>query len=57
MVSSRLALAATDYDLTNNCDFKLIQIRKEYADFMPSMPCEGAKFTIKLPLTEKDIRL
>ena len=52
-----MALAATDYDLTNNCDFKLIQIRKEYADFMPSMPCEGAKFTIKLPLTEKDIRL
>ena len=43
LIEKALALAATDYDLKKNYDFKLIEIRKEYADILPSVPCEGAK--------------
>ncbi|MEA1960193.1 MAG: histidine kinase dimerization/phospho-acceptor domain-containing protein [Bacillota bacterium] len=37
-----LDLAATDYDLKKQYDFKSIEIIKEYADDLPMLPCEGA---------------
>ncbi|MFO7883471.1 MAG: Cache 3/Cache 2 fusion domain-containing protein [Desulfobacteraceae bacterium] len=37
-----LGLAATDYDLKKQYDFKSIEIIKEYADDLPMLPCEGA---------------
>ena len=36
-------LAATDYDLKKQFDFKRIEIQREYADPPVSAPCEGAK--------------
>lgn len=38
-----LELAATDYDLKKEYDFKSIEIVKQYADGLPMLPCEGAK--------------
>ena len=38
-----LDLAATDYDLKKQYDFKTIKIIKEYEDNLPMIYCEGAK--------------
>ena len=38
-----LELAATDYDLKKQYDFKSIKIIKQYADGLPLLPCDGAK--------------
>jgi len=38
-----IELAATDYDLKKQYDFKTIKIIKEYEDNLPLIPCEGAK--------------
>ena len=38
-----LDLAATDYDLKKQYDFKAIKIVKEYEENLPMVPCEGAK--------------
>ena len=38
-----LELAATDYNLKKQYDFKSMKIIKEYADDLPLLPCEGAK--------------
>jgi len=38
-----LELAATDYDLKKQYDFKAIKILKEYEDNLPMVPCEGGK--------------
>lgn len=38
-----LELAATDYDLKRQYDFKTIEIEKEYAKDLPLVPCEKAK--------------
>ena len=36
-------LAATDYDLKKQYDFKQIEIRREYAENPVHVPCEGTK--------------
>ena len=36
-------LAATDYDLRKQYDFKRIEIRREYAQNVPEVPCESVK--------------
>ncbi len=36
-------LAATDYDLKKQYDFKRIKIKKDYAENLPEIPCEDAK--------------
>ncbi len=38
-----LELAATDYDLKKQYDFKTIKIIKEYEKDIPAIPCEAAK--------------
>lgn len=38
-----LELAATDYDLKKQYDFKSIEIIKQYEENLPMLPCEGAK--------------
>ncbi|MBA4367918.1 MAG: histidine kinase [Desulfobacterium sp.] len=38
-----LELAATDYDLKKQYDFRIIKIRKEYEDNLPPVPCEDGK--------------
>lgn len=38
-----LDLAATDYDLKKQYDFKTIEIKKEYQDNLPMVDCEGGK--------------
>ncbi len=43
ILDKTLELAASDYDLKNQYDFKMIEIQKEYADNLPPVPCEGAK--------------
>ena len=43
LMDKTLELAATDYDLKKKYDFKVIEIRKEYEDKLPIVPCEGAK--------------
>ena len=43
LIDKTLELAATDYDLKKNYDFKLIEIDKEYAGNLPSIPCEAGK--------------
>ncbi len=43
LLNKTLALAATDYDLKKQYDFKQIDIRTEYAEDVPLVPCEGAK--------------
>jgi PAS domain S-box-containing protein len=43
LIDRILELAATDYDLKKQYDFKAIKIQKEYEDNLPMVPCEGAK--------------
>ncbi|NDY71708.1 hypothetical protein DO021_08725 [Desulfobacter hydrogenophilus] len=43
LMDSILELAATDYDLKKQYDFKTIKIVKEYEKNLPMIPCEGAK--------------
>ncbi len=38
-----LGMAAMEYDLKKQYDFKSIEIIKEYANDLPMLPCEGAK--------------
>ncbi len=42
LMDRTLDLAATDYDLKKQYDFKTIKLVKEYADNLPSVPCEGS---------------
>jgi signal transduction histidine kinase len=43
LINQTLALAATDYDLKKQYDFKMINIVKEYHDDLPPLPCEREK--------------
>ena len=43
LLDKTLELAASDYDLKKQYDFKMIGIRKEYEDSLPSVSCEGGK--------------
>jgi len=43
LVDRILELAATDYDLKKQYDFKTIKIVKEYEKDLPRIPCEGSK--------------
>lgn len=43
LMDAILELAATDYDLKKQYDFKSIEIVKEYADDLPMIPCESPK--------------
>jgi len=43
LLDKTLELASTDYDLKKEYDFKIINIIREYAEGLPSIPCEGAK--------------
>nr|WP_319491979.1 PAS domain S-box protein [uncultured Desulfobacter sp.] len=43
LVDKALELAATDYNLKKNYDFKVIQIVKEYEENLPRIPCDAAK--------------
>jgi signal transduction histidine kinase len=43
LIDKTLELAATDYDLKKQYDFKRILIEKDYAADVPAIPCEGAK--------------
>jgi signal transduction histidine kinase len=43
LLDKTLELAATDYDLRKQYDFKLIKIIKEYEPNLPFVPCERAK--------------
>ncbi|MDM8521875.1 PAS domain S-box protein [Desulfococcaceae bacterium HSG8] len=43
LLDRTLELAATDYDLKKQYDFKTIGIMREYEDNLPYVPCEGAK--------------
>jgi len=42
LMDKTLELAATDYDLKKQHDFKTIKIVKNYADNLPCVPCDGA---------------
>jgi PAS domain S-box-containing protein len=43
LLDKTAVLAATDYDLKKQYDFKRIEIQRDYADNLPDVPCEGAK--------------
>ena len=43
LLDKTLELAATDFDLKKQYDFKTITIQKEYEENLPSVPCEPAK--------------
>ena len=43
LLDRTLDLAATDYNLKKQHDFKMINIKKEYDYNIPSIPCESAK--------------
>lgn len=43
LIDKTLGLAATDYSLKKQYDFKAIEIHKEYAERLPHVPCESAK--------------
>jgi len=43
LLDRTLDLAASEYDLKSQTDFKAIEIVKEYADNLPLLPCEGSK--------------
>lgn len=43
LIDKTLELAATDYDSRKRYDFKQIEIKKEYGENIPLVPCEGAK--------------
>lgn len=43
LIESVLELANTDYDVQSDFDFKSIEIRKEFQDNLPMIPCEDSK--------------
>jgi signal transduction histidine kinase len=43
LLDKTVELAATDYDLKKQYDFKMIEIVREYQEHLPPVPCEGAK--------------
>ncbi|MBI9096991.1 MAG: PAS domain S-box protein [Spirochaetaceae bacterium] len=43
LIDRTIELAATDYDLKRDYDFKSIKIIREYDESLPEIPCEGAK--------------
>ncbi len=43
LLDKTLELAATDYDLKGQYDFKTIEITRDYEKDLPPVPCEGAK--------------
>jgi|GEM_PF-2281051 len=43
LMDETLTLAATDYDLKKQYDFKNIKIIREYEDNLPMLPCEASK--------------
>lgn len=43
LLEKTLGLAATDFDLKKHYDFKAIQIKKNYEENLPLVPCEGGK--------------
>ena len=43
LLERALELAATDYNLKQQYDFKSIEIVRDYADDLPQVPCESAK--------------
>ncbi len=43
LIEKTLELAATNYDLKKQYDFKRITVKKEYENNLPLVPCEGAK--------------
>ena len=43
LLDKTLELAATDYDLKQQYDFKTIKILKEYQNDLPPVPCEATK--------------
>ena len=43
LIEKTLTLAATDYDLKKQYDFKRIEIIKAYSNGLLTVPCEGAK--------------
>ncbi|WP_319576117.1 PAS domain S-box protein [uncultured Desulfobacter sp.] len=43
LIDKTLDLAATDYDIIKQYDFKSIEIRREFEDGLPPVSCEGAK--------------
>ena len=43
LVDKALELAAADYDLKKQRDFRSIEIVKEYEEDLPLVPCEGSK--------------
>ncbi|MBI9103146.1 MAG: PAS domain S-box protein [Spirochaetales bacterium] len=43
LIDKTIDLAATDYDLKKEYDFKLIEIIKEYDDGVPPVPCDKGK--------------
>jgi len=43
LLERTLTLAATDYDLKKQYDFRNIKLIKEYGDNLPSVPCENSK--------------
>lgn len=43
LIDKTIELAITDYDLKKHYDFKAIDIKKEYEESLPLVPCECAK--------------
>jgi len=43
LLDKTLELAATDYNLKKQYDFKRIEVIKEYEDYLPAVPCERVK--------------
>ncbi len=43
ILDKTIALAATDYNLKKNYDFKQIKITREYDDNLPDIPCQAGK--------------
>lgn len=43
LLNKTIDLAATDYDMEKKYDFRQIEIRKEYAEDLPMILCEGVK--------------
>lgn len=43
LLDKALELAATDYDLKRQYDFKMIEIAREYTPHLPEVPCQAAK--------------
>ena len=43
LIDKTLVLAATDYSLKKQYDFKMIKIVRDYAEDLPPVPCERAK--------------